>query len=112
MNFKTTLALLVLVGAGVALYLVGGPALPRKLNPAPKPPPVADAGSRQVLESIKPAELTGIKVIRGDRKTELHRQPGGAWDMPGNWPTRSAEAQALADLLGGLRTRFEPLPAT
>jgi hypothetical protein len=48
MNFKTTLALLVLVGAGVALYLVGGPALPPKLDPAPKPPPLADAGSRQV----------------------------------------------------------------
>ncbi|HZY88454.1 MAG TPA: DUF4340 domain-containing protein, partial [Gemmataceae bacterium] len=112
MNFKTTLALLVLAGAGVALYLVGGPALPPKLDPAPKPPPLADAGSRQVLESIKPSELIGIEVERGDRDTVLRRKPGGAWTMPGNWPTRSAEAQALADLLGGLRTRFEPLPLT
>ena len=38
MNFKTTLALLVLAGAGVALYLLGGPSLPPKLDPAPKPP--------------------------------------------------------------------------
>lgn len=110
MNFKTTLALLVLAGAGVALYLVGGPSLPPQLDPAPKPPAAADAGSRQVLEAIQPAELTGIEVRRGDRVTALRRQPGGAWTMPGNWPTRSAEAQALADLLGGLRTRFEPLP--
>ncbi len=110
MNFKTTLALLVLAGAGVALYLVGGPSLPPRLDPAPKPPAATDAGSRQVLEAIRPAELTGIEVRRGDRVTVLRRKPGGAWTMPGNWPTRSAEAQALADLLGGLRTRFEPLP--
>src|SRR5262249_52607037 len=38
------------------------------------------------------------------------RKPDGVWSMPGNWPTRNAEVEELAGLLGRLHSRFEPVP--
>jgi hypothetical protein len=108
MNWKTTVALLILVAAGGVLAWYG-PQLPSWLDPAPKPPPAADAGTRAELEKLDTARLTHIEMRRGDRVTVLQRK-GGAWTMPGNWPTRTAEAEALADRLAGLRTRFDPEP--
>src|SRR5262249_33665947 len=32
------------------------------------------------------------------------------WIMPGNWPTRPAEVGQLVALVGGLRSRFAPIP--
>jgi hypothetical protein len=107
MNWKTTLALLVLVGVGGALAWYG-PHLPPALDPAPKPPPAVDAGTRAELDKLDADRFTRIEVRRGDRVTVLERKGGGAWSMPGNWPTRTAEAQALADRLAALRTRFDP----
>ncbi len=109
MNWKTTLALLILVGVGGALAWYG-PHLPPALDPAPKPPPAADAGTRAELEKLDAARFTRIAVRRGDRVTVLERTGEGRWSMPGNWPTRDAEARALARRLAGLRTRFAPEP--
>jgi hypothetical protein len=109
MNWKTTLALLILVGVGGVLAWYG-PHLPPALDPAPKPPAAADAGTRAELEKLDAARFTRIEVRRGDRVTVLERKGDGAWSLPGNWATRTAEAQALAERLASLRTRFDPYP--
>src|SRR5438067_1908506 len=108
MNLKTTIALGVLLAAGAVLYW-WGVNLPPALDPLPAPPAAADAGTRAALAELTPDRLTRIEVRRGDRVTVLERS-GGDWVMPGNWPTRSAEVRRLVALLGGLRSRFQPLP--
>ncbi len=45
-----------------------------------------------------------------DGVTILQRKPDSTWSMPGNWPPRKAEVEALAQLLGRLHSRFEPVP--
>jgi hypothetical protein len=107
MNLKTTLALLVLAAAGGALAWFG-PSLPQAINPVSPPPVVADAGSRAALAGLAPEKLTRIAIRSGDRVTILERTAGGAWTLPGGWPVRTAEVNALVELLGNLRSRFEP----
>jgi hypothetical protein len=108
MNFKTTLALLIVIAAGAVLFW-SGTHLPPALDPAPKPAAVADAGTRGELESWRPEAITRIEVIHGDRVTALERT-GEKWNLPGNWPTRKAEVDALVNLLASLHSRFEPRP--
>jgi hypothetical protein len=101
MNLKTTLFLLVLVvGGGVAWYVVNA-----------SRPPASASPSQAVLEELTPDRLTGIRVAHGKEQLILDRSAGGGWTMPGHWPTRQPEAGELAGLLGGLRSRFAPLPA-
>lgn len=111
MNFKTTLALLVLAAAAGYVWYRGID-LPPRLDPMPSRPAVTDLGTRAELNGLDPQKLTVIEVKNGDRKTTLKRAPGGDWTMEGNWPVRAAEARALAELIGALRSRFEPLPAS
>jgi Domain of unknown function (DUF4340) len=115
MNFKTTLLLLVLVGAGTALFYVApkSSSLPVAAGPeaffhATAPAP-SDRGTRTALEKIKPGDLTRIEMRRGDRTTILTREHG-VWSMPGHWAARAAEVHALTELLTDLHTRFEPIP--
>ncbi len=108
MNIKTTLALVVLVGAGIGLWWLGGPQLPPALDPAAPPPPVQDRGTRDFLKELRPETITRIEVNAPSGITILDRKPDGAWTLPGNWPIRDVEVHALVDLLAGLRSRFEP----
>jgi hypothetical protein len=111
MNFKTTLALLVLLASGAGLVWTGM-ALPPRLDPFPADRQVAaeDEGGNAVLAGLRPASLQRIEVERGKERTVLTRAADGSWVMPGNWPTRAAEVQHLLDTLGGLRSRFAPIP--
>lgn len=34
------------------------------------------------------------------------------WSLPGHWPTRPAEVNALVERVAGLRSRFDPIPVT
>jgi hypothetical protein len=111
MNIKTTLMLVVLVGAGVLLWWCGGPKLPPALDPLAQPAAaIEDKGTRDFLKELKPEKITRIEVLAPRGITLLSRKADGAWGMPGNWPIRDAEVKALVDLLAGLRTRFEPQP--
>jgi hypothetical protein len=107
MNFKTTLVLLVLAAAGAALWYLGE----KDASPFRSVPPSAESKTRAALEKLKPSELTRIEIHipRRGQTTVLMRERG-VWSLPGNWPTRAAEVNQLAELLGGLRSRFEPLP--
>ena len=93
MNFKTTLALVVLVGAGVILWWCGGPQLPPALNPTRRRPPVEDKGTRDFLKELRPEKMTRIEVQAPSGNTVLNRKPDGTWGMPGNWPVRDAEVK-------------------
>src|SRR5689334_1870605 len=101
MNFKTTLVLLVLVAAGAALYYLSE----RGAAPFAPPPPEPQSPTGNALGNLTPAALTRIEIRRGGHTTVLARD-GGVWSMPGKWPTRAAEADALAELLGRLRSPF------
>ena len=108
MNLKTTIALLILVGTGVALSIYGLN-LPARLNPVPAPAPPQDHGSRDVLARWTPGDLQRIEVRAGDQVTVLERTNDG-WKLPGEFPIRAAEVDALVDLVGNLRSRFQPEP--
>jgi hypothetical protein len=108
MSWKTTLALLVLVAVGA--WVLYPQHLPQALDLTPTPPPPDDLGTRAALAKIDAGRIERIVVRKGDRETDLRRRPGGAWVMPGNWPARAAEANALAALLADIHTRFEPEP--
>jgi hypothetical protein len=110
MNVKTTLALLILTAA-IGALLWFGPVLPSFLNPSARNTQ-ADEDTRKVLETLSPDKLVRIEVRKGDRVTILERKPGGTWSLPGNWPTRTPEVTALAELLGGLRSRFAAIPVS
>src|SRR5262245_4375609 len=108
MSFKTTILLLGLVAAGAALTTVGV-LMPSFFHLAP--PVASESPTRAALEKLNPKELTGIELHKGKRVTTLARK-NGVWSMPGKWPTRTIEVNALVELLGGLRTRFESIPIT
>jgi hypothetical protein len=110
MNLKTTLALLVLVAAGIWL-LWTNPPLPPALDPLPQPPAVSDAGTRAVLAELRPEDITRIEVRRSAGTTVLERKESG-WQLPGSWPPRAHEVNELVQTLGSLRSRFEPEPLT
>src|SRR5438067_1921680 len=111
MNFKTTLALLVLVAAGGGLFWYG-PALADRFGLAQKAPDATGAGTLAVLEKeLTPDKLTRVEIQQGPQRVILERGPGGDWVLPGNWPTRQPEVEQLLDRLTGLRSRFAPLRA-
>jgi hypothetical protein len=110
MNIKTTLALALLVGAGVLLWWFGGPQLPPALDRSGQPAAVEDKGTRDFFADLRASKITRIEVQSPSGITELTRKPDGAWSLPGNWPIRDNEVNALVDLLAGLRSRFQPLP--
>src|SRR4051812_12536333 len=120
MNFKTTLALMILIAAGVSLAWFG-PSLPTR-GKRPGATQVIDQGSQSVLNQLTPKTLLKIEIHRGDRATVFERgkiihgngihKPGvtmperfslGPWTLPGRWPVRRAEVNELVDLLGNLR---------
>ena len=109
MNFKTTLALFVLVGAAAAL---GALAL---FAPIPfawqRAEPTPDRGTHAALEKLRADDLTRIEIHKGEQTTTLVRERG-VWSLPGRWPTREPEVKQLIALLGGLRSRFDPIPIT
>lgn len=112
MNIKTTLALVVLLGVGVLLWWYGGPKLPPDLDPTPhRAAAAADAGTRAFLDELNPGQITRIEVRRGSSDGyTLLRKPDGAWSLPGNWPPRKVEINALIERLTTLRSRFRPIP--
>lgn len=112
MNFKTTVALIVLVGLLAALF-VFGPGLGPRLGVVPPASVASDQGSLAVLQTdLTPTNLTRIEILSGDRKVVLQRGPGGDWVLPGNWPTRKAEIEQFFNALSTLKTRFRPMQVT
>jgi len=103
MRFATTLILLLLVLAGAALWWSWESVAPR-LGWAPAP--AADkVPSADDLAAITPASLSRVEF----NDVRLERD-GKVWNLPGGWPTRTAEVDKLVALLSGLESRFAPVP--
>jgi hypothetical protein len=110
MNYRTTVVLLVLVAAAVIIYALTPDLTQALLVNGPQAETV-DAGSLHTLEQDLAADrLTRIEVDHAGDRVILQRSPGGEWSMPGNWPVRKPEAGELVNLLGGLHSRFRPIP--
>jgi hypothetical protein len=107
MNWKTTLALLVLVAAG-GLLLWQGPQLPSWLDPTPRAPTVDDAGTRAALNELDADRILRIAVRRGGAEPYYLERAGDGWSLRGNWPARPAAARDLVQTVAGLRSRFKP----
>ncbi len=109
MNWKSTIALVLLAGAAGAWFFQGDAWKP-KLGLGPvhsEPTPSVAARS---IDSLAPADITSIKVTfaAGD-PLEINRADAKSpWKMPGNWPPRVPEVEELARTLGTLRARFHP----
>ncbi len=110
MNLRTTLFLAVLlVGGGAALWF--GPELASNAGLRPKPVNPDGAGSLRVLnQDLTRDRLRKIEVRLDRESVQLEKGAGGAWALPGNWPTRTAEAQQLVDLVANLHSRFQVVP--
>jgi hypothetical protein len=110
MNFKTTLALIVLAGAGVLLWWYGNPPLPLALDLAPRPAAAQENGTREFLQNLRPDKIQRLEIHVPSGITELTHKADGQWTLPGNWPFRRLEVEKLVGLLTSLRSRFQPQP--
>jgi hypothetical protein len=109
MNLKSTLLLIVLLVAGATVAWFG-PSLAPMLDLAPAKPDSANAGSLDILKGeLTPAKVTYVAVSNAGKTVTLERT-GLEWSLPGKWPTRKPEVEALIQLLTSLRSRFEPIP--
>ncbi len=108
MNLKTTLVLVLLAAAGATLLLLKLP-LPSWVGlGSPPPARTGDTVASAALKDISTAPINHIEIKSGERQVVLDRGADGEWTMPGRWPARRAEADALAKTLGDLHSRFEP----
>ena len=111
MNWKSTLALVLLAGAAGAWFFKGdawGPEV--GIKPANPEPPKSEGVA--TLDGLKVDDIAAVRVefpygsplvlTKGDAKTP--------WKLDGNWPPRNTEALELVELLGSLRTRFHAMP--
>lgn len=106
MNWKSTIALLVLTAvAGVWLWK-GDSWAPRT---APKSAPPDPATLAELEGDFTPASVTRIEVIPPGADPFVLERTEKGWTQPGNWPLRNAEVDELVAALGALRTRFQPV---
>ncbi len=104
MNFKTTLVLLVLAAIAAVLLLPTWFGLS-----SPPAPSTASAGLAVLEKELGSGPISRVEIKSGERLVVLERGGDGQWTLPGKWPARQAEAEALIKSVAGLHSRFEPL---
>lgn len=101
MKLKTTFALLLFVGVGVAFYFID------RWAPGAAPPAATDTDPRAELAKLKPEDIVAIRVRRdGQDVATLDRAAAGGWVTTGNWPANPSAVTPVIDLLGSLHSRF------
>lgn len=107
MNWKSTVALVILTTAA-GLWLWKGDAWAPKTAPKTAPPDPAELAKLET--DFTPAAVTKIEVTPtgGDAFTFERTEKG--WKQPGDWPLRTVEVNELVEMVGTLRTRFQPVP--
>jgi hypothetical protein len=107
MNWKSTAALLVLT-AVAGVWLWKGDAWVPRLAPQTAPP---DPPALAALEDdLTTDSLNRIEIVPTGGDAFVFDKTAQGWSQPGNWPLRSVEVNELVELLGTLRTRFQPVP--
>ncbi len=105
MNLRTTLVLILLTVAGGVTWTVA------VRSPREDAASTSDGGTLDVFrDTLKGEDITRVAVRRtGQPDLVFLRGDSGAWVLPGGWPTRETEVNALIDRLGSLQSRFEPI---
>src|SRR5262245_41643147 len=107
MNWKSTLVLVVLA-AGAGVWLWKGDVWAPSTAPKSAAP---DAPALATLETdFTHATLARIEVAPVGADPFVCERSAKGWKQPGDWPIRALEVNELADTLGTLRTRFQPVP--
>lgn len=101
MNWKSTVFLFVLGIAGVVAWGVS-----ERLRPTAKSSPTLD----YLKKSLAKGDIQRIEVRRGADTRFVLEKTGQEWSLPGKWPVRTAEAQAVVGTLSGLSSRFASTP--
>jgi len=109
MNWKSTIALVLLAGGAGAWFFYGDAWKPKLGLETARPEPASSFALRSV-ETLSPEDITSIKVTypSGDPLDVKRSSAHSPWTMPGNWPPRVPDVQELARALGTLRARFHP----
>src|SRR6059058_5325594 len=111
MNWKTTLALVLIAGVARVWLWKGDSWGPKVgLRPAhPEPPPSPAVAA---LDALTPAAISRVEVAfpSGDPLVIERAATESGWKLPGNWPLRKPEVEELVETLGTLRTRFHAIP--
>src|SRR5262245_59855349 len=111
MNWKSTLALVILAGAAAAWWWKGDEWAVRMGFRQP-----AAAGNSPSLaalaEHLAPGNLTLIEIPApsGDPFVLEKADNEVGWRLPGNWPLRKPEVDELVATLTDLRPSFQPIP--
>ena len=89
MNWKSTLALVLLAGAAGAWFFQGDAWKP-KLGLGPTHPEQAPSSVAKSIDSLTPNDITAIKVTfaSGEPLVVDRNDANSPWKMPGNWPPR------------------------
>jgi hypothetical protein len=108
MNFKTTLALLILAAAG-GLSLWFAPELSRSMGLTKEAPQAAGDTLQIIADDFKPEKIRRLELTRGRQQVTLEGGPGREWTLPGSWPARQEATDRVIDILTHLDTRFAPI---
>jgi hypothetical protein len=100
MNFKTTLFLILVLGAGIGAWFWYD-----QHRPTEAPSPTLAF----LHDELRPEKLTRIEVARGKEPRFVLEKSGAEWSLPGKWPVRTLEAQQWLAQLTALGSRFAPL---
>lgn len=100
MRFWTTLFLVIATAGGAVLWRYWSSVAPAVGLAEPK---IEESKTSIELKRITPESLIRIELddVRLDRQ-------GGVWNLPGEWPTRTSEVDALVNELAHLQSRFVP----
>jgi hypothetical protein len=107
MNWKSTVLLVVLASAAGVWLWKGDSWVPQT---APKAPPPDPPALTQLEADLTPAALARIEIVPAGGGSLVVERTAKGWKQPGDWPLRTVEVNELVELLGTLRTRFQPVP--
>src|SRR5580700_3688165 len=106
MNLRTTILLAILVAVG-AIGWIFSKEIGEKLGIAAPTTNAENTASVEDLEKHLTRDKIRRIVVQGSGEPViLEKGQGGAWALPGKWPTRPGETDELVDLLTNLHTRF------
>ena len=106
MNWKSTVALIILVAAA-GVWLWKGDEWAPSTAPNAAPP---DPSALTALEGdFAAGTITRIEIAPAGGDAFAFDRTEKGWKQPGDWPLRTVEVNELVETLGTLRTRFQPV---